>query len=305
MNFKNSEPQTLNSSYFTPQETADGSYTFFSSTFNEAFHSLYGAKQEAQKKFVEPCALPQKAQLQDHLFLLDVCYGLGYNTASALETIWQINPRCQVSWFGLEFDPLVPLSAIASNLLTDYSPLVRNLLTDLAQNHEVKTELFQGKLLMGDARIKIDEIINLGFKSDAIFLDPFSPPKCPQLWTVEFLAKVSQCLQKTGKLATYSCSASVRKALLLAGLFIGSTPSIGRKSPSTIASFQSEFAPLSQEEIEHLNTRASIPYRDPHLNDPASIIIQRREIEQAQSTLETTSKWKKRWQNSAKSPSEI
>jgi tRNA U34 5-methylaminomethyl-2-thiouridine-forming methyltransferase MnmC len=292
---KDDRPTTQQSD-FIPQKTADGSYTFFSHTFNEAFHSIYGAKQEAQKKFVEPCELPQKALAQNHLSILDICYGLGYNTASALETIWQINPHCQISWFGLEFDATVPPSAIASNLFTDYSPYVLDLLSKIAHNYEVKTNNFQGKLLIGDARITIQEIINFGFQSDAIFLDPFSPPKCPQLWTVEFLAKVSQCLKKTGKLATYSCSASVRKALLLAGLYIGSTPSIGRKSPSTIASFIDEFAPLSAEELEHLNTRASIPYRDPLLNHSAQIIIQQREIEQAQSTLETTSKWKKRWQ---------
>jgi hypothetical protein len=28
---------------FIPQETKDGSYTFFSAEFNEAFHSRYGA----------------------------------------------------------------------------------------------------------------------------------------------------------------------------------------------------------------------------------------------------------------------
>lgn len=291
----NDERPTTKPSDFTPQRTADGSYTFYSHTFKEAFHSIYGAKQEAQTKFVEPCELPQKALTQNHLSILDICYGLGYNTASALETIWQINPHCQVFWFGLEFDATVPSSAIAANLLTDYPPCVVELLTKIAENYEVKTNNFQGKLLIGDARITIAEIMNLGSQFDAIFLDPFSPPKCPQLWTVEFLAKVSQCLKKSGKLATYSSSASVRKALLLAGLYIGSTPSIGRKSPSTLASFLDEFSPLSAEELEHLNTRASIPYRDPLLNYSAEIIIQNREIEQAQSTLEITSKWKKRW----------
>jgi hypothetical protein len=29
---------------FTPQETQDGSFTFFSTEFNEAFHRHYGAK---------------------------------------------------------------------------------------------------------------------------------------------------------------------------------------------------------------------------------------------------------------------
>lgn len=280
---------------FNPQKTADGSYTFFSNTFNEAFHSIYGAKQEAQMKFVEPCNLAQKAQFEPEIFILDICYGLGYNTASALETIWKINPNCKINWIGLEFDPTVPLSAIECNLFSDYSSIVINILTEIANQKKVKYNNFEGKLLINDARISIQEIVNLNLKFDAIFLDPFSPPKCPQLWTVEFLKLVSLCLKNNGKLATYSCAGAVRKALLLAGLNIGSTPSIGRKSPSTIASFNEEFEPLSTQEQEYLNTRGAIPYRDPNLNDTASIILERRTIEQEKSNLETTSQWKKRW----------
>ena len=62
------------SNLFTPQLTADGSYTFFSEEFGESFHSIQGAKEEALLKFVEPCQLVQKAQ-QPVLRLLDVCYG--------------------------------------------------------------------------------------------------------------------------------------------------------------------------------------------------------------------------------------
>ncbi len=280
---------------FTPQLTADGSFTFFSKTFNEAFHSIYGAKQEAQKKFVEPCELPQKAKLQDHLSILDLCYGLGYNTASALEHIWQVNPDCELNWIGLEIDPLVPQEAIARELCSEYSPFVVDILTKIAHNYEVKTNNFQGKLLINDARISIQEIVKLNLKFDAIFLDPFSPAKCPQLWTVEFLKLVSNCLKPTGKLATYSCAGAVRKALLLADLFIGSSPNIGRKSPGTIASFKDEFEDLSLKEREYLHSRGAIPYRDPNLNDSSEIIIERRKIEQEKSGLETTSKWKKRW----------
>ena len=87
---------------FTPQETKDGSYTFFSNEFNEAFHSFYGAKQEAEIKFVVPTKLREIAQKQDKIKLLDICYGLGYNSAAAIEAIWQINPQCQIELIALE-----------------------------------------------------------------------------------------------------------------------------------------------------------------------------------------------------------
>jgi tRNA U34 5-methylaminomethyl-2-thiouridine-forming methyltransferase MnmC len=83
------------SEIFSPKLTSDGSFTFFSQEFTELFHSHFGARQESFQKFAYPTQLQIQAQ-KPVLRLLDICYGLGYNTAAALQTIWQINPDCQV-----------------------------------------------------------------------------------------------------------------------------------------------------------------------------------------------------------------
>lgn len=282
---------------FIPQLTADGSFTFFSPQFNEAFHSHYGAKQEAQFKFVKPCQLAAKAQIKSELHLLDICYGLGYNTAAALETIWSVNPHCQVELMGLELDASVPQQAIVHALLEGWSTPIPQLLGKLTIDHQVASKSLKAKLLIGDARVTIQPIHQSTWRADAIFLDPFSPPKCPQLWTVEFLNLVSKCLKSDGILATYSCSAAVRKALSLVGLQFASTVNVGRKSPGTIAISSGNYLPtLSPQEHEHLQTRAAIPYRDPQLQDTSKAISHRRLQEQKLSNLEPTKHWKKRWQ---------
>ncbi len=279
----------------TAQMTEDGSLTFFSAEFGETYHSHYGAKQEAEKKFVETTQIKQKAN-QEKIKLLDICYGLGYNTASALTQIWAINANCKIEWIGLELDITVAQAAIAQELLNAWPINIRNLLKNIASDRQVETKNFQGQLLIGDARQTIQEVINREFQADAIFLDPFSPANCPQLWTVEFLQLVANCLKLEGYLATYSCAASIRSALKIANLKIGSTTPVGRRSPGTVASFRgTELPPLSIQEEEHLLTRAAIPYRDPNLCDRAEIIINRRKIEQQSSLLEPSSHWKKRW----------
>lgn len=279
-----------------PQPTADGSFTFLSADFGEAFHSFHGAGQEAQHKFVIPMRLAELAKTRSQLQLLDVCYGLGYNTAAALTTIWSVNPDCQVDWYGLELNAAVPQAAIAHGFLDQWSAPICDLLRQLAESQQAKGDRFHGQLYLGDARQQLPAIVQSGVQADAIFLDPFSPPHCPQLWTVEFLGMVARCLAPTGRLATYSCAAAVRTALLMAGLKIGSTPAFGRRSPGTVASFRHGVGDLlSQEEQEHLQTRARIPYRDPFLNATAADIVQRRQSEQAQSDLEPTSRWKTRW----------
>ena len=282
----------------TQKLTDDGSYTFFSDEFEELFHSHSGAKQEAQYKFIEPCKIREKVTVKNTINIIDICYGLGYNTAVALEHIWSINPHLKVELFALENNINVPLQTIKSNLLDDFSEGVIDSLKSLVNYQKINNSRLNAQLLIGDARQAIKTIINQNFQADAIFLDPFSPPKCPQLWTVEFIELVSQCLEKDGHLATYSCAASVRTALQLAGLKIGATRSVGRRSPGTIANWKgNNLPPLSQQEIEHLQTRAAIPYRDPDLIDTAEIIKTRREKEQSKSDLEPSSHCKKRWSN--------
>jgi tRNA U34 5-methylaminomethyl-2-thiouridine-forming methyltransferase MnmC len=282
-------------SAFTPQLTADGSFTFFSDEFGEFFHSTQGAKEEALLKFVEPCQLAQKAQ-KPVLRLLDVCYGLGYNTAVALETIWANNPDCHVELVALELDSTIPRTAIAHNLLSSWSQPIPQLLESMATSLQVQTDRFQAQLYLSDARTAIGQLHQTNFQADAIFLDPFSPRRCPQLWTVEFLRLVAGCCAIAGRLATYSCAAAVRSALISAGFKIGPTPPLRGRQPGTVASFNDADLPvLSKRSQEHLQTRAAVPYRDPQLCDPAAVILHRRHIEQQASSLEPSSRWQKRW----------
>jgi tRNA U34 5-methylaminomethyl-2-thiouridine-forming methyltransferase MnmC len=284
-----------------PQQTADGSFTLFSDEFGEAFHSAQGAKTEALTKFVQATRLAHHAQ-QAQIKVLDICYGLGYNTAAALETIWQVNPTCSVELYGLEIDGTIPQAAIAAPFIDHWSPSIQVSLKHLACDHHVQSEHLSAQILIGDARQTIQPLVQSQFQADAIFFDPFSPRRCPQLWTVEFFQQVVQCLAPNGILATYSRSAAVRSAMQQAGLSIGTIPltdpshSSKEWSQGTIGQLQSTpSSPLSPMEREHLLTRAAIPYRDPNLTDTTAEILARHLQEQQRSTLESTSSWRRRW----------
>lgn len=289
-----------NPSLWTPQLTRDGSYTFFSEEFGETFHSREGAKEEAFQKFAQATELAIKAQ-SGQIRLLDVCYGLGYNTAASLETIWANNPHCQVELYALELDVSVPVAAIAPELLQIWSPPVQKILQTIAQTHQCQTQALQATLLVGDARQTVQSLAPSGWQADAIFFDPFSPRRCPQLWTVEFFQQVACCLAPTGRLATYSRSAAVRSALHLAQLQIGTIPlgdthQAHEWSQGTVAAWDATgLHPLSPMEQEHLRTRAAVPYRDIGLCNSATTIHQRHQADQESSTLESTSSWRRRW----------
>ena len=84
----------------------------------------------------------------------------------------------------------------------------------------------EGTIHWGDARQKIFEIKD-SLSFDLILLDPFSPQKCPELWSEEFISLLTKKLSFEGRLITYSTAASIRASFIRAGLKIYSiVPSI-------------------------------------------------------------------------------
>jgi len=84
-----------------PYPTADGSFSLESARFGEAFHNSAGALNEARAKFSRPAEL-NRFRRSDRLRILDVCVGLGYNTAVILDELPDAAPAVQ--WWGLELD---------------------------------------------------------------------------------------------------------------------------------------------------------------------------------------------------------
>jgi tRNA U34 5-methylaminomethyl-2-thiouridine-forming methyltransferase MnmC len=274
--------------------TEDGSVTFWSDTFQETFHSSHGAKHEAEAKFVTPAKIAEKAKTQAQFNILDVCYGLGYNSAAAIACVSELpDRRANLHIIALENNLEVPQKAIAAGLVDIWQPAIAQILKTAAEAQTVVTENLSLQLLIGEARQTISQVPTKW--ADAIFLDPFSPPHCPQLWTVEFIQLLANCLKPDGYLVTYSSSAAVRAAMLLAGLQIGAIAPIGRKSPSTIAAFApTPLPPISDTEAAFLHTRAAIPYRDRTLQSTASEITALRQDEQNNSNLPPSSSLRKK-----------
>lgn len=279
----------------TLEITGDGSATFYSEEFGEHFHCRNGAYTDAQRNYVDAANIPELARA-DRLAILDVCYGLGYNTAAALDTIHQVNPDCQVTIRAVEINPAVTRGAVDNNLIHHWTPATQTILKALATEGRYQRSTLDLQLIIGDARCTLQPLAAQGWQADAILFDPFSPTRCPQLWTVEFFALTAQCMADSGILATYSCAAAVRTAMGLAGLNIGSLAGTGRHWPCTIATKeQRPLTALSQQEQEHLKTRAAVPYRDPTLRATATAIVAQRQREQQQCSLEPTGAWRRRW----------
>jgi len=284
--------------------TKDGSYSLRSLFFQENFHSLLGALEETKIKFTSPSDL-QRFKSKS-LSVLDICFGLGYNSASLLNEL--IKQNSYLKWYALEIDKK-PLEYALRNKSFQklWAPKVKKIFESLYRKDYFEDQFFKCRILWGDARKRINNIPSSS-KFDLIYLDGFSPQKCPQVWTIEFLSKVTQKLNPQGYLITYSSSAAVRKTLRNLGLEIFTIkPNLNSRtswSQGTVAiakfdknKLESNFnlTKLSDMEEEHLLTKASIPYRDQDLNSIKDDIIQKRLDEQSSSNLLSTKKWREKW----------
>ena len=191
---------------------ADGSFSLWSAAFGEGFHSADGALSEAQEKFVRPSQLVRWRPGQE-LVVVEVAVGTGTNTAALIEACSM--QGLSLHWWGLEQDrrPLeLALASEAFRRQWSASTLVR--LQVLSQSD---------RLLWGDGRQGVTRLpAALRGSCDLVWLDAFSPRRCPQLWSLDFLAQLAALLKPDGRLITYSSAAAVRSALVAAGLRLAS-----------------------------------------------------------------------------------
>ena len=67
--------------------TQDGSVGLYSYADNDVYHSKFGALTEAWEKFVIPSGIEKKLNTVDSIKILDVCYGIGYNTKALMSFV--------------------------------------------------------------------------------------------------------------------------------------------------------------------------------------------------------------------------
>ncbi len=205
--------------------TEDGSLTLFNPEYEEYYHSKSGALEEAFEKFVKPCKIKELAK-KCHVKILDIGFGLGYNAIAAIDTV-----EGEIEVISLEKDLLFDLSKLKPKL-KHYWIIEKLEFDPITNSYLYEDKKIHLRIKIGDAT-QIIKTINDKF--DAVFLDPFSPGKNPELWTVEFFKDIKQSMKPDAILATYSYAKTVRNNLTKAGFIVKDGPVVGRRSPSTIA----------------------------------------------------------------------
>ncbi len=210
-------------------QTRDGSFTCFSEEYKELYHARNGALEEAFKKYIEPC------EIKDNYKILDIGFGLGYNSAAALHRFKNLKI------IALEKDRKI-LNQILKMKVPSYFEEVFEIIKKVSQTLEYKNHS-EIKIILGDAS---KTITTINEKFDAVFLDPFNFKTNKELWSLSFLKEIKKRMKPDAILSTYSSAAPVRKTLLEAGFNIKNGPKVG--SYCTLVSINLPFKLLEKDQ---------------------------------------------------------
>ena len=192
----------------------DGSYTAYSKEYDEHYHSTKdGALKESLQKHIIPAFEVIK---KDEVNILDICYGLGFNTLATILYYRDNRPNTKLNIYSPELD------ASLVNSLEDFSypeefAELREVIVALSQEGVYKDDLLSIELFLGDAREYVKRFENF---FDIVYQDAFSPSTNPILWTKEYFADIAKAMKKDGILTTYSTAFRTRLALYENGFFI-------------------------------------------------------------------------------------
>lgn len=189
------------------RKTKDGSETIWSETYQQTYHSVFGAVTESKHVFIEAGFNQIQA---DPVNIFEMGFGSGLNAILTLEEAKKKNIR--VRYHSIELHP------VSSGIVKQYR--VDAELVNIFQHiHEMDwdremevTPWFTLMKIHGDLNLWNPE-----FSYHLVYFDAFSPESQPELWAQPVFEKIHKMLHPGGILTTYCAKGSVRRNMIAAG----------------------------------------------------------------------------------------
>jgi len=193
----------------------DGSYTAYSKEYDEHYHSTKdGALSESLYKHIIPAF--ELSVKRDEVAILDICYGLGFNTLATILYYKERAPEKKLSIYSPELDASLVQSLINFNYPKEFESL-REIIEALSNDGVYKSKNLYIEVFLGDAR---EYVKRFEKRFDIVYQDAFSPSSNPILWTKEYFSDIKRAMREDGILTTYSTALKTRLALHENGFYI-------------------------------------------------------------------------------------
>lgn len=220
--------QTLKDEVVT---TADGSHTLFSKKYNQHFHNTEdGSLSEALNKHIIPAfTYTKELQNKKELNILDICFGIGYNTFATLYYISKNFSDIKVNIFSPELDIDLLKSLKDFRYPREFEDIknFKKIVNAISNNQFYEDENIKIEVFVGDAREYIRSFQEDFF--DIIYQDAFSSDVNFELWTKEYFSDIFNISKNSSIITTYAISTNIRLSMYEAGFFIYETRPTKRK----------------------------------------------------------------------------
>ncbi len=190
-------------------KTDDDTFTLKSLEYNECYHSNEGALRETFYKHVGVAVDLMKNIEDEEIRILDICFGLGYNTFLSILNRPE-NKKLKI------FSPELDLELIKSLKNFKYPKefdKIKNIIDKISENLYYKDDFIEIEVANEDAREYIKKLENIHI----VYQDAFSPKVNRELWTIEYFRDIKNILNNNGIITTYSVATPVRCALYSLG----------------------------------------------------------------------------------------
>ena len=195
--------------------TSDGSKTIQIEGWNEQYHSIHGALQEAKHVYINAGlkTFLERQPKQNALTLLEIGFGTGLN--ALLTALESLNISQEICYHGIEAYPVEAeeLQALGYDTLIGSDPSIFQNIHNCSwhENHKILPHfsIVKRQAFFSD----IDEANAF----DVIYFDAFGPRVQPDLWIESIFKKMYEALRPNGLLVTYCAKGSVRRCMQAVG----------------------------------------------------------------------------------------
>jgi tRNA U34 5-methylaminomethyl-2-thiouridine-forming methyltransferase MnmC len=196
-------------------QTSDGSYTIYSKKYSQNFHNTKdGALSESLYKHIIPSFVYHKNKKT--LNILDICFGLGYNSLATIYYIIKSDLDISVNIYSPELD-IKLIRSLKDFIYPKEFDIFKDMITQLSQNLKYKDKRCSITIYNQDAR---EYIANCDIKFDIVYQDPFSSDVNHSLWTKEYFSLIKNILNDDAIITTYAISTPIRLSLYSNNLYI-------------------------------------------------------------------------------------
>ncbi|TVZ09260.1 tRNA U34 5-methylaminomethyl-2-thiouridine-forming methyltransferase MnmC [Cellulophaga sp. RHA_52] len=199
--------------------TGDGSKTIQIEDWNEQYHSIHGAVQEAYHVFIKHGLSLFK---DEPVSILEIGFGTGLN--AIITAIEAPKSNLNIDYTGVEAYPVeaeevAELNYIAQLNASNFEDVFNKMHN---VSWEVKTEILPNFNLLKREQNFLDIIDEEAY--NLIYFDAFGARVQPELWTENIFGIMYNALQTNGVLVTYAAKGSVRRAMLAVGFKVERLP---------------------------------------------------------------------------------